>query len=729
MPNISKNIQPFIPLLYAVWADEVLSPSESSIILSKIDQMDELSVEEKEELKSYCNPLEMPSSVTFEQWRQFIQSNERHQLSDSRAVEQLAQLLQINYNDLPLSLKNGGQPASSTNDLTNNLTGLLNGDDNHIINKTKTLLQDPVFSFKTLRTKEEYRAQVLVWMKFLAEQGLGALSYPKEYGGENDIKSYAAVFETLGFHDLSLTIKFGVQFGLFGGSVLQLGTKKHHDKYLTAIGKAELLGCFAMTESNHGSNVKGLETTATYDNDTDQLIIHTPHELAGKEYIGNALDSKMASVFAQLIVNGENQGVHAILVPLRDEQHQLLPGVRVEDNDYKMGLNGVDNGKIWFNQVPVPVDNLLNRFGSIEAGKYVSSIESKNKRFFTMLGTLVGGRVCVPRAGLSAAKSSLKIAIKYAHKRKQFGPEDGSEITIINYPTHQKRLMPLLAKTYCLDFALQALTKRFANHEQEEDMRAIESMAAGLKAYATWHTTKTIQICREACGGKGYLAENRFTDLKADSDIFTTFEGDNTVLLLLVAKEVLRQFRTEFGKGSLMDLLKFGKDELMTKIVEKNPIITRKTDRAHLRDINFQVDAFSYRERAMTLALVKKLRSLKKKALSDHDIYLKCQNQFVSLASANIEKVVITNMATVIEKENDVETKKILSLITSQYALQVIEKHLAWYLMDGYIESNKAKSIKKETEILCNQISNYSNQLVDAFDIPESLVSAPISRL
>ncbi|MEZ5022032.1 MAG: acyl-CoA dehydrogenase [Chitinophagales bacterium] len=145
--------------------------------------------------------------------------------------------------------------------------------------------------------------------------------------------------------------------------------------------------------------------------------------------------------------------------------------------------------------------------------------------------------------------------------------------------------------------------------------------------------------------------------------------------------------------------------------------------------MNFQVDAFSYRERAMTLALVKKLRSLKKKALSDHDIYLKCQNQFVSLASANIEKVVITNMATVIEKENDVETKKILSLITSQYALQVIEKHLAWYLMDGYIESNKAKSIKKETEILCNQISNYSNQLVDAFDIPESLVSAPISRL
>ena len=404
---------------------------------------------------------------------------------------------------------------------------------------------------------------------------------------------------------------------------MQLGTTKHHEKYLEKIGRAELLGCFAMTESNHGSNVRGLETTATYDAQTNEIVVHTPHELAGKEYIGNALDSTMASVFAQLIVDGENHGVHAVLVPLRTEAHELLPGIRVIDNDYKMGLNGVDNGKIYFDQVRVPVDNLLNRFGSIENGKYTSSIESKNKRFFTMLGTLVGGRVCVPRAGLSATKSALKIAIKYAHKRKQFGPEDGEEIPIIEYPNHQKRLMPLLAKTYVLDFALQALTKKFANHDKESDMRDIESLAAGLKAYSTWHTTKTIQICREACGGKGYLAENRFTDLKADSDIFTTFEGDNTVLLQLVAKGVLQNFRNEFGKGSILDLFKFGIEEISTKIIEKNPLTVRKTDQDHLRNIDFHINAFEYRERSMTVNLAKKMQSLKKKKFSDHDIYLK----------------------------------------------------------------------------------------------------------
>jgi len=165
----------------------------------------------------------------------------------------------------------------------------------------------------------------------LADQGFGALAFAQEYGGENNMEKYAALFDAFGYHDLSLAIKFGVQFGLFGGSINWLGTKYHHDKYLKDTGSADLLGCFAMTETGHGSNVRGLQTTATYDPATDEIIIHTPTKEDGKEYIGNAMHSSMASVFAQLIVNGDNHGVHAILVPIRDVNHQTLPGIRVED--------------------------------------------------------------------------------------------------------------------------------------------------------------------------------------------------------------------------------------------------------------------------------------------------------------------------------------------------------------------------------------------------------------
>ncbi|MFN9909041.1 MAG: acyl-CoA dehydrogenase family protein, partial [bacterium] len=149
-------------------------------------------------------------------------------------------------------------------------------------------------------------------------------------------------------------------------------------------------------------------------------------------------------------------------------------------------------------------------------------------------------------SGLSASKSGLTIAIRYGDQRKQFGPEGASEIPILNYRTHQRRLMPLLANAYALHFSLQYLTQRFVNRS-EEDMQEIEALAAGLKSFATWNTTDTLQECREACGGKGYLSENRIERLKNDTDIYTTFEGDNTVLLQLVAKSRLTEFKQEFS--------------------------------------------------------------------------------------------------------------------------------------------------------------------------------------
>src|SRR5690606_28756951 len=183
--------------------------------------------------------------------------------------------------------------------------------------------------------------------RHLARQGFGAMAYPEAYGGQNNMAGYFSVMETLSYHDLSTVIKFGVQFGLFGMSIYFLGTEKHHQKYLRSIGTLELPGCFAMTETGHGSNVKGIETTATYHVDSKTFTIHTPTPQARKEYIGNAaMHGKMATVFAKLILNGKDYGVNAFLVPLRDDAGQPLKGITIEDCGRKMGLNGVDNGII-----------------------------------------------------------------------------------------------------------------------------------------------------------------------------------------------------------------------------------------------------------------------------------------------------------------------------------------------------------------------------------------------
>src|SRR3954467_13076908 len=200
------------------------------------------------------------------------------------------------------------------------LRRLLDGEHGAMRDLVREWLSRPGNQAVADRPLGEYREQVLAWAKELAEEGQTALGFPREYGGEGAVGKSIAAFETVAFGDLSLLVKIGVQFGLFGGAVLHLGTKQHHDRYLSDIATLKLPGCFAMTETGHGSNVQQLGTTATYDAATGEFVITTPDDAARKDYIGNAArDGRMAAVFAQLVVGGESRGVHALLVPLRDD--------------------------------------------------------------------------------------------------------------------------------------------------------------------------------------------------------------------------------------------------------------------------------------------------------------------------------------------------------------------------------------------------------------------------
>ncbi len=174
--------------------------------------------------------------------------------------------------------------------------------------QVREMLCRPEFAPVIALPTDEYRRRVLEWAQTLAGEGLTAPGFPEEFGGHGDPGANVIAFETLGYGDLSLLVKFGVQFGLFGGAVQQLGTRQHHERYLRQIGSLELPGCFAMTEAGHGSDVQHLETTATYDPEAQQFVIDTPADEARKEYIGNAAcDGRLAVVFAQLFAAGESE--------------------------------------------------------------------------------------------------------------------------------------------------------------------------------------------------------------------------------------------------------------------------------------------------------------------------------------------------------------------------------------------------------------------------------------
>jgi acyl-CoA oxidase len=424
--------------------------------------------------------------------------------------------------------------------------------------------------------RDEHRARTTARARELAATGLPGLGFEKAYGGDDDIGGSLTFFEMLGLVDLSVMVKAGVQWGLFGAAIQALGTERHHERYLPAMMTLELPGCFAMTETGHGSDVQSLRTTATYEPGTEEFVVTTPDDDARKDYIGNAArDGRVAVVFAQLVTQGESHGVHAVLVPIRDEHGNPCAGVRIEDCGHKGGLNGVDNGRLWFDDVRVSRDNLLDQYGAVAPdGTYSSPIENRSQRFFTMLGALVRGRISVGGAAAGAATVALATALRYGEVRTQFARPGGGEVVVLDYLAHQRRLLPALATSYALHFAQGQLVSdahdiQTGGTTDEAAQRELESRAAGLKVLSTWHATATIQTCREACGGAGYLSASRLVALKADTDVFATFEGDNTVLLQLVARAVLTRYRDHFGDLDAMSTLRFLAEQVKETVLEK----------------------------------------------------------------------------------------------------------------------------------------------------------------
>jgi acyl-CoA oxidase len=624
------------------------------------------------------------------------------------------------------------------------LQRLLDGSYAEFREQTREVLSRPEFAPVIALPTEEYRERVLEWAKHLADEGTTAPGFPVEYGGRGDPGANVAAFETLAFGDLSLLVKFGVQFGLWGGSVHQLGTARHHELYLKKIATLELPGAFAMTEAGHGSDVQHLKTTATYDPETHEFVIDTPEDEAHKEYIGNAArDGQMATVFAQLIVDGEEHGVHALIVPIRDEHGRALNNVRIEDCGEKMGLNGVDNGRIWFDHVRVPRDALLNRYADVDdEGRYQSPIENANKRFFTMLGTLVQGRVCVGGAAISASKSALTIAVRYGLRRRQFGPPDGEEVPILDYRTHQRRLMPLLARTFALHFAQDELREKFDHAMRQEnppdrERRELESLAAAMKAAASWHATHTIQTCRECCGGAGYMSENRFAALKADTDIFTTFEGDNTVLIMLAARALLTDYAHDFGGLNPAEMVTFVASQAVETVVERlfarkivqviaDVVPTANSEYGNLQEREHQLELFRWRQGHITASVANRFKRGLDEGYDPFEVFRAVQDHAIAAAQAYVDTTLLEAFMGAIDRAEDEQLKQILNLVCDLFALSTVEAEKGFFQEHGRLSSPRTKAVTREVNRLCNEVRQNAGALVDSFGIPDAILSAPI---
>ncbi len=610
--------------------------------------------------------------------------------------------------------------------------------------EAREMIKDPAFWRDDSLGKDEHRERVLSQMHLLVQNKAVHRAFPKRLGGEENNGANIAGFEELVAADPSLQIKSGVQWGLFGSAVLQLGTAEHHDRWLPGIMSLEIPGAFAMTEIGHGSDVASIGTTATYDPETEEFVINTPFRAATKEYLGNAaLHGVAATVFAQLITNGVNHGVHCFYVPLRGEDGIDLPGVGREDDGLKGGLNGIDNGRLSFDHVRVPRTNLLNRYGDVAPdGTYSSAIDSPGRRFFTMLGTLVQGRVSLDGAASWASALGLFIAITYATQRRQFNGASGEETTLLDYGKHQRRLLPRLATTYAQLLAHDEFLQKFdgvfsGRTDTPDDREDLETLAAALKPLSTWHALDTLQECREACGGAGFMFENRFVGLRADLDIYATFEGDNNILLQLVGKRLLTDFARQFKGADAKTLAKYAVGQTAGKVFHGAGLrqfgqavadlgSTARSVENGLR-AEQQHELLTDRVQQMVADIAGRLRAAGKDKVLGEKLFNENQAELIEAARAHGELLQWEAFTDALGRIEDEQSRTVLTWLRDLFGLQLIEKHLAWYLINGRLSTQRAASVSRYIDRLCARLRPHALDLVNAFGYEPEHVRAPLA--
>jgi len=373
---------------------------------------------------------------------------------------------------------------------------------------------------------------------------------------ETPLKS-AALVSALGMYDWSLAAKKMLAREFFISSVSGAGTRQHSHIVKSAV-KGEIGAAFCLTEISHGTNTRALRTTATYNPDNQTFILHTPDFEAAKCWAGNlAKTATHASVFAQLITpDGVCQGLHNFVVPVRDPATLLpLPGITIGDMGHKIGLNGLDNGWLMFNNYQIAREMLLNKTGDVsKEGVYSTPFKDPNKRFGASLGNLSGGRVGIINMANTNLHLAVVIAVRYSAVRSQFGPPGQPEQPVLNYQLQQRRLIPYLAAsfahhhfsmTFYQDYMRLLLGKMSG---EDPDVLAslgheIHGVSCAGKPLASWVAQQAVQECREGCGGHGYLRVSRLGRLRDDNDANCTYEGDNNVLLQQTSNWLLSLYR------------------------------------------------------------------------------------------------------------------------------------------------------------------------------------------
>lgn len=240
------------------------------------------------------------------------------------------------------------------------------------------------------------------------------------------------------------------QFRIFRSNLERQMSDEQKEIWLPRADRFEILGCYCQTELGHGSNVRGIETTATFDAKNDEFVINSPTLSSTKYWIGAAgVWATHGIVVAKLVISGRDYGTHLFLVQLRDPNtHRTLSGVEIYELGPKafQGMLGTDNGALQFHNVRIPRTQMLSRNAQVRKdGKYIPAKNSKHA-----YGSMVTVRALMAETTGWDLIKAVVVAYHYTKFRRQFtkpnSDKDKVEETVVfDYNSVRYRLLPLLA--------------------------------------------------------------------------------------------------------------------------------------------------------------------------------------------------------------------------------------------------------------------------------------------
>lgn len=610
------------------------------------------------------------------------------------------------------------------------------------------------FSEETVRSRREafYRVESALGL-------LDNMKLPKVYSGLNREELYldgleraAAItndmldyghrhFEFLNErYQLSNATPFGLHFLMFRKTIELQGTPEQKAYWLPLIDKMQINGAYAQTELAHGSHVRGLETTATFDPKTDEFVINSPTLTSTKYWPGAiGLSCSHAVVMARLITQGKDYGIHPFVVQFRSlEDFSPMPGVELGDIGIKMAYNGTCNGYARFNNVRIPRDALLMAYAQVlRDGSYVRSSYQDVAYSKLAYATMLYNRAVITRATSFSLAQALTITARYSTVREQgqgMNASLGNEVALVTYKSQNYRLLTLISQACAILFASKDLDQHCRTLiQQQKDgnhsrLPFTHALCCGMKAWSTTLACAGVEEARRMCGGHGYVAMSGLPEILAAVSATVTFEGENYVLWQQLVRYLFQRVDALYAGKKIEPDLDYLARGFPTYFVSGSPSRCTASG-AQLLEPDTLLAIFRHRSlRVLAVAHHKFTQAIRRDQMSKADAWNKHMMEILHAGRAYVEYVALNSFYDRIRLVEP-SLQPVLMRLAALFALTTITNPNASgglsFVEDGHLSLDQLDTMREHVDDLLAQLCPDIIALTDAWDFTDgSLCSA-----